>query len=64
MTAKMNFPQEFRRQTKQVAVWFGMIVVLTLLDRVGDGRIIHWLQGVVFMGAVTYSVMLAAAARR
>jgi hypothetical protein len=60
----MKFPQEFRRQTKQVALWFGMIAILTLLDRLGDGRMIHWAQGIVFVSAVAYSVMLAAAARR
>jgi hypothetical protein len=51
-------------QTKQFAVWFGMIVVLTLLDRLGDGWILRWTQGIVFIAAVTYSVLLARWNRR
>jgi hypothetical protein len=33
----MKIPQETKRQTRQFFVWFGMIVVLTLLDRLGNG---------------------------
>ena len=51
-------------QTKQFAVWFGMIVVLTLLDRLGDGWILRWAQGIVFIAAVTYSVLLSRWSRR
>ena len=60
----MKVSQAFRFQTKQFAVWFGMIVVLTLLDRLGDGWILRRTQGVVFIAAVTYSVLLARANRR
>ena len=51
-------------QTKQFAVWFGMIVVLTVLDRLGDGWILRWAQGIVFIAAVTYSVLLSRWSRR
>jgi hypothetical protein len=51
-------------QTKQFAVWFGMIVVLTLLDRLGNGWLLRWAQGIVFITAVTYSVLLARWSRR
>ena len=60
----MKFAKEFRLQTKLVALWFGMIAIVTLLDRLGDGRIFHWAQGLVFIAAVASSVLLTTAARR
>jgi hypothetical protein len=60
----MKVSQTLLFQTKQFAVWFGMIVVLTLLDRLGDGWILRWAQGIVFIAAVTYSVLLSRCSRR
>jgi hypothetical protein len=60
----MKVSQTLLFQTKQFAVWFGMIVVLTLLDRLGDGWILRWAQGIVFIAAVTYSVLLSRWSRR
>jgi hypothetical protein len=60
----MKVSRTFLLQTKQFAVWFGMIVVLTVLDRLGDGWILRWAQGIVFIAAVTYSVLLARWNRR
>ena len=60
----MKVSRTFLLQTKQFAVWFGMIVVLTVLDRLGDGWILRWAQGIVFIAAVTYSVLLSRWSRR
>ena len=60
----MKVSQTLLFQTKQFAVWFGMIVVLTVLDRLGDGWILRWAQGIVFIAAVTYSVLLSRWSRR
>jgi hypothetical protein len=62
--SRMKVSQAFRLQTKQFAVWFGMAVVLALLDRLGDGWILRLAQGLVFIAAVTYSVLLSRWNRR